>query len=184
MRDRHKRTQIAAKIAIAAALALFAVIARSQALKRSDPAKGLPKVGIIAMPPAENFPVETGQKVFTDSDATIELVAPEMVGLNAVRFPRGGRVILGTTADVQLLIGYFRAGSPEWAKPPENQAPAIRNAARISGMPPVDIYLVRFSKNNYKQGAAVEIQGTFAMLGVIPIDLKITSWDAKCNQAR
>jgi hypothetical protein len=184
MAVRRRLKRVIAIAAIAVALAIFSDAARSQAVKRGDPVRGLPKVGIIAIPPAENFPVEIGQKVFADADATIEWVAPEMVGLSAARFPHGGKLTLGTTADVQLLIGYFRAEGSEWAKPPKGQTPVIQNAVRISGMPSVDIYLIRFSKNSYKQGAAVDIQGAFAMLGVIPIDVKITPWDAQGDKAR
>jgi hypothetical protein len=184
MRNGQKLVQIAVLVAIAVLAATVVPGARSQAVKRGDPARRLPKVGIIPMSPAENFPVEVGQKIFTDSDAVIESVTPEMVGLTAARFPRGGKVSLGTTADVQLLIGYFRAEGTEWAKPPQDQTPVIQNAAKITGMPPVDIYLVRFSKNNYRQGAPLDIQGTFAMLGVIPIDMKITPWDAKGGEAK
>jgi hypothetical protein len=184
MAVRRRLKRVIAIAAIAVALTIFSDAARSQAVKRGDPVRGLPKVGIIAIPPAENFPVEIGQKVFTDSDATIEWVAPEMVGLSATRFPRGGRVILGTTADVQLLIGYFRAEGSEWAKPAKGRTPLIQNAARITGMPSVDIYLIRFSKNSYKQGAAVDIPGAFAMLGVIPIDVKIMPWDARGEESR
>lgn len=184
MPDRHRLTRLAAFMAIAATLANLVPAAPSQAVKRGDPARRLPKVGIIAVPPAEIFPVEVGQKIFTGSDATIESVAPEMVGLNAVRFTRGGSVWLGTTADVQLLIGYFRAEGPEWASPPLGQTPVIRNAAKIFGMPPVDIYLIPFKRNNYRQGTPLEIRGTFAMLGVIPIDMELIPFDARGGKSR
>jgi hypothetical protein len=156
--------------------------------------KRLPKVGINPLTKGvELYPVQVGSKVFMDKDAVIESIAPELVGLNGVRFPialsaPGGKLELESRAPVQLLIGYFRGEGKEWLKVPNTDVDAaaaatidsqavIENAAKISGMPPVDVHLVKFEKG--KRALDLHGSGTYVILGVIPADVKITPHDAK-----
>ncbi len=50
-----------------------------------------PKVGILPTTAGtELYTVQVGAKVFTDSDAVIQSLAPELVGLNGIRVAKAG----------------------------------------------------------------------------------------------
>ena len=165
-------------------LSIVAGIAPAQAVKQGDPTRRLPKIGVYTFESAENFPVEPGQKIYSDSDASLIAVAPELIGLNGVRFPKNTKPKIGSTADIQLLIGFFRSDDAACAKPPAGAQPTIKNAVTISNMPPVDVYLIPFKKSNVKVGATFPLTGTYVFLGAIPKDLTLKPWDAKGGDAK
>ncbi|MGN6367196.1 MAG: hypothetical protein ACTHN5_02935 [Phycisphaerae bacterium] len=166
-------------IAGGAALAIVAGFASAQAVKQGDPARRLPKIGIYTFDGAENFPVEPGQKIYTDSGATLTAVAPELIGENGVQFPKGGKPKIGSSADIQLLIGFFRSNDAGYAKPPADARPTIQNAVAIANMPPVDVYLIPFKRCNVKRGVVFPLSGTYVFLGAIPKDMTLKPWDAR-----
>ncbi|HEY4328538.1 MAG TPA: hypothetical protein VGN88_02290 [Phycisphaerae bacterium] len=139
------------------------------------PIKRLPKVGILPTAPCELYTAEVGAKVFTDRDAIIESIAPQIARLNAVRTPwQNAKVELDSRAPVQLLLGIFHSDNPDFARPP-SPVPTITNAATVSGMPPIDIYLSPFEKGK----RILPTKGTYLILGVIPAGVAITAYDAK-----
>jgi hypothetical protein len=166
---------VALGVALVAAGAATSPTGRAAApVPATAPVERLPRVGILPTAPSELFTVQVGEKVFADRDAVIQSIALEVAGLLGVRFTaRDAKVELETRAPVQLLIGCFRSDNPEFAKPP-GATPAIKNAATITNMPPVDIYVIPFEKGK----RLVPLQGTYVILGVIPGGITITSRDA------
>ena len=140
--------------------------------------KRLPKVGILPTAPSELFTAQIGAKVFTDGDAAIVSIAPQIARLNGVRISsRDPRVELDSRAPVQLLVGIFRGDSADLAKPPAT-SPAIENAAVISGMPPLDLYPIAYDKGK----RVLPLHGTYVILGIIPAGVTITPTTPKAGR--
>jgi hypothetical protein len=157
-------------------LALLGTLGAAAAVPATAPTiKRLPKVGILPTAPCELYTVEVGAKVLTESDAKIESLAPEIRGLNGVRIPsRNARVELDSRAPVQLLVGIFRGQAGEY-QPAPAKGPAIQHAATITGLPPLDVYLVDFERGK----RVLTFPGTCVILGVIPAGVVIEPHDAK-----
>ena len=133
----------------------------------------LPKVGILPASPCELFTVQIGATVLLQTDARITSLDPQIAGLNGIEIPaNGGLVALTSRAPVQLLIGFFHGPQPQFAPPPPGP-PAIKNAATINGLPPLDVYLVDCKKGK----STLTFPGTFVILGVIPAGVTIPPHD-------
>ncbi len=112
----------------------------------------------------------------------IQSLAPELVGLNGIRVAKaGGKLECDSRAPVQVLIGYFKGQGNQWlataARLDQDAAAAqtmgdsvIQNAAKISGMPDLDVRAIRFDKG--KHALDLRGSGTYVVLGVIPADVK------------
>jgi hypothetical protein len=138
----------------------------------------LPKVGILPTAPCKLFTAQVGATVLLQTDAKITSLAPELIGLSAIQIPQsGGPITLTSRAPVQLLIGYFHGPEPQFAPPPP-ATPAIKNAATITNMPPLDVYLINFKKGK----TTLTFPGTCVILGVIPTAVTIPPHDAAGDQ--
>jgi hypothetical protein len=124
----------------------------------------LPKVGILPASPCKLFTAKVGATVFLQTDAKIMTLDPQLVGLNGVEIPpTGGPITLTSRAPVQLLIGFFHGPQSQFAPPPPG-VPTIKNAATITAMPPLDVYLVDCKKGK----TTLTFPGKCVILGVIP----------------
>ena len=57
------------------------------------------------------FDVKPGERVWTDRDGTIELLAPELIGGTGIRLSQNAAatpIEFESAEPVQLLIGYFK----------------------------------------------------------------------------
>ncbi len=138
----------------------------------------LPKVGILPAAPCQLFTAQIGATALLQTDAKITSLDPQLVGLNGIEIPaNGGPISLTSRAPVQLLIGFFHGPKPQFAPAPPTP-PTIKNAATISGMPPLDVYLLDFKKGK----TTLTFPGTCVILGVIPAATTIPPHDATGGQ--
>lgn len=102
--------------------------------------------------------LEKGAVVFEKRpDTSVDSLAPELVGLQALVLNRDTTRITGTTLrfetakPVRLLVGFFQDEDPKWAKPPKLETdatgneygqaePLLTNAISIVQMPKVNIH--------------------------------------------
>lgn len=158
---------------------LLLPLCTSPALSDSPPTTApfltlLPKVGILPASPCKLFTAQVGATVLLQSDAKITSLDPQIVGLNGIEIPpTGGPVTLTSRAPVQLLIGFFHGPQPQFAPPPPG-SPAIKNAATITAMPPLDVYLVDCKKGK----TTLTFPGACVILGVIPAAVPLPPHDA------
>jgi hypothetical protein len=153
------------------------------------------KVTITGAGGAECYVLKVGERVWTDAPHTIQSLAPELVGLKAIRFSHDaasdGRyqpVEFEVAEPVRVLIGYFKDPSPIWLKVPDTETdaraderggvePFILNAASISGSPPVDVHALNFAAG--KHALDVKGAGSFVILGVVPRSARVETRDAQ-----
>jgi hypothetical protein len=144
---------------------------------------------------AELYDVKPGERVWTDRQATIESVAPELAELTGIRFAhesaKNGKyepIEFDAAEPVQILIGYFKDPAKTWLKPPDLETdalaaerggvePLILNAATIAGAPAVDVHAMTFPAGRHKLD--VRGSGSFIILGVVPQSAKIEKRDAQ-----
>jgi hypothetical protein len=140
------------------------------------------------------YRLKIGAKPFTDSDADIRSIAPElrdMVGIPVSdQTAADGHyrpIEFSSKQPVQVLIGYFNSPDNRWLKPPNLETdagavdrgstePLIRNALGITGLPPVDVYVEYYPAGQNK--IDVHGDGSFIILGMIPRSTEITKRDA------
>ncbi len=137
---------------------------------------------------AETYKIETGAKIFTDRNFTIEHVARQLDGLTGIRFShetaKKGLPVLEFEAgeSVYILVGYFDSAQKAWLQVPKLEFAAqaderggvdtvLENAATISGCPNVNLHAFRFEAG--KQKLELIGQGSFVILGVVPQTVKL-----------
>lgn len=143
----------------------------------------------------EAFTVKPGEKVFTDQAFAIDKIAAELKGLPAVRFSHSDAVAnklptieFEAKDPVTVLIGYVHQDKPEWRKVPDLETdaqavdqytsePVIQNAVAIPGLPPIDVYGVKFPAG--KQTLSLRGQGSFVVLGIVPQSVELPKRNAK-----
>ena len=149
--------------------------------------KPLPKAKVQVTGGGETFKIAPGASVLAGQDAKIVEAAPELVGQTGIRVTAGATADIETAEPVQVLIGYFRSDDAKYAKPPQSETdamaaergstePVIRNAAVISGLPPVDVFTQYYPAGKSK--IEVRNPGTYVILGVVPQSFNIPKRDA------
>lgn len=144
---------------------------------------------------AETYTVETGAKVFTDRNFTIQGLAPELRGLTGIRFSheaaKKGRyqpMEFEAAEPVQVLVGYFNSDQKGWLPVPQLETDAsaddrggvetvIQNAAAIQGCPNVDVHAFRYAAG--KQRLEFSGKGSFVILGIVPQSVTLEKRDAQ-----
>ena len=142
----------------------------------------------------EAYRVGAGAAVLPDPAATLDAVAPELVGLTGIRVPdragAGQPVTFHVDEPVQVLVGYFRSADDAYRHPPSSEfdaaaaergstEPVIDDAATVRGLPPVDVYA-----QNYPAGdVTLDVHGTgrFLVLGVVPRSARIARRDGSAT---
>ncbi|MDR3367518.1 MAG: hypothetical protein LBO71_11210, partial [Prevotellaceae bacterium] len=120
------------------------------------------KVRLLNKQP-ETCPLAKGAALFADTALTVQDVAGELQNLVAVKLPmkiqKNEKTSIAFSCDeaVNVLVGYFNAGSSDYLQPPtlETNANAndrgqaevrVANALDIAGMPSVNVHAYRFEK--------------------------------------
>ncbi|MEO6230528.1 MAG: hypothetical protein ABJB11_02700 [Ferruginibacter sp.] len=145
-----------------------------------------------------NFLIDSGSKIFADTNLVITAYAKELKGLRGVLLPYRQQMkeptSLNFTCDepVKVLVGYFNAPQAAFSnnniylKEPELETNAtaddygqaeikISNAIAIDGMPPVNIHVYNFKpgNNTLKLG-----KGVCLVLGFIKAGQQVPVYDA------
>ncbi len=140
----------------------------------------------------EWFPLEKGQKVYSDSKGTIEAVSEDLVKLSGLKLSSKEQLENGTTIrfksdkPVKILVGYFNTNSNSALKPPtlETNANAndrgqadvkIANALLIPDLYPVNIYTYLYEAG---ENELILGKGRALILGFIDGNEDITVHDA------
>ena len=140
----------------------------------------LPQVQFrLASSNAETFTVQPGAKLFTDGDATISDVAPELAGLAGIRISQEESRKNGVTLSVdldqpaQVLVGFFKLASE--SHPPADPQPGAWQLQMLSGLvasklPDLTIWsrAVPAGKSTLDLG-----RGAYVVLGFIPANTPI-----------
>jgi hypothetical protein len=137
----------------------------------------------LLTPGLETYTVQVGNTAFTDSPATFTSIAPELEGLQGIKFALADaradklpKLEIETKSPCRVLVGYFNAPGNDWRKPPalETDAtagdrggaePFIVEAAKFDGLPTVTAHAF-----DYPAGRnTLEVRGTgaYVILGVV-----------------
>jgi hypothetical protein len=108
--------------------------------KTADPAP-YPQVKAEVLSGGQAFAVAPGTKIYSDNDAVMSGVAPELRGLTGIRIPLAAAVKDGVKIEVNLpepaqeLIGFFRSEKKNGAAaPPKDEwEPILRNGIVAKG---------------------------------------------------
>ncbi len=137
----------------------------------------------LLTPGLETFTVQVGNTVFSDSPATFTTIAPELEGLQGIRFPLAGAragklppIEWESKTPVRVLIGYFNSTNPDWRKAPtlETDAsaadrggaePFIVDAAAFDNLPTVTVHAFDYPAGRH----VLDIHGTgaYVILGIV-----------------
>ena len=137
---------------------------------------------------AEIYKVETGAKVFTDRNFSIQNLAPQLNGLTGIRFSHETAkqglppIEFEVSEPVQVLVGYFDSDKKAWLQVPKLEFAAqaderggvdvvLENAATISSCPNVNLHVFRFDAG--KQKLELIGKGSFVILGIVPQSVKL-----------
>ena len=140
----------------------------------------------------EKYTLCKGESVFTDRDASVELLASELSGLTGVRFSMGQAVVSGISLSLllkrpsKILIGYVDDRGVEYLSPPSLEtdtyaddrggyAPRLIHAVKAKGLRAFNVHAFRYDAGrvdlNYPTGG-------FAVFGVIPAECDLPVRDA------
>lgn len=117
--------------------------------------------------------------VFSGSKHNIVRLAPELQGLTGIELPldkyKNGTNIplqLKFKEQVQVLIGVFQENNSEYlqADKLQNAKLILENGLTITGLPPVNVYAISFSKGTETLNFG---KGLFAFLGVVKASEKL-----------
>ena len=137
----------------------------------------------LITPGLETFTVQVGNTVFTDSAATFTSTAPELEGLQGIKFSLAAAqtgklppVEFESKTPVRVLIGYFNARGEKWRKPPtlETDAtaadhggaePFIVDAAKFDSLPTLNVHAFDYPAGRH----TIEVRGTgaYVILGIV-----------------
>lgn len=134
----------------------------------------------VHTPNSESYNLRAGQRVWADAPFAIEELATELEGLRGYKFPRRTMAEqppeISVNVPVRVLIGYVKSDAPEWRKPPRSEfdaaaaerggtEPLLVNAAKIAGLPAIDVYELSLPAGRHK----IDPPGTgaFLVLGVV-----------------
>lgn len=138
----------------------------------------------LLTPGLETFTVQVGNTAFSDSDAVIKSLAPELEALQGIKLSLAAtrasasspKIQFSCTKPVRVLVGYFQARGPEWRKPPELETDAtagerggvealLTNAVVFDSLPPLNVHAFDYPAGTH----TLEVRGTgaFAILGIV-----------------
>ncbi|WP_232821724.1 beta-N-acetylhexosaminidase family protein [Desertihabitans aurantiacus] len=147
---------------------------------------------------AEVVELTPGVAAFTDVDAPVRRLAPELHGLRGVRLPKRVAAHQQVTVELTLprpahvLVGYFRDPDPVWAQVPDLETdthadergglePVLREAIAVEYQPKVDVHAFRHPAGT----ATVELgRGAYLVAGVVEADQRFTGRTASPDDDR
>jgi hypothetical protein len=141
---------------------------------------------------ADPYFLAAGQAVFADTTARITAFAPELAGLQGLKFSKAAQQAQGTEIrfktdkPVRLLVGFFNQKSPRFLPIPTLEIDAsandygqadskITNALAIGGMPPVNVHTYSFKAGTHTLNLA---RGACVILGFIDGSQPLRTYDA------
>jgi hypothetical protein len=122
--------------------------------------------------------------VFAGSKHNIVRLAPELQGLTGVELPlnqyknaTNSPLQLKFKENVQVIIGVFQENNSEYLKAEQlqNAKLVLENGLTITGLPPVNVYAVSYSKGTQTINPG---KGLFAFLGVVKASEKLEKRNA------
>lgn len=140
----------------------------------------------------ETYTVRKGESIFTDMDAPITMLAPELNGLTGIRFglgsamSEGARIGLRVSRDVKVLIAYMNAGGVEWLKLPDLEtnthaddrgglSVVYANALQAENCPNCNIHAYYYEKGTHEIYMGT---GGFTIVGIVPADTGLRARNA------
>jgi hypothetical protein len=137
----------------------------------------------LLTPGLETFTAQVGNTVFSDAPATFTSLAPELEGLQGIKFSladaKTGKlppIEFENKTPVRVLIGYFNASGNEWRKPPtlETDAsaadyggaePFLVDAATFDSQPTLTVHAFDYPVGRHR----LELRGTgaYVILGIV-----------------
>ncbi|MBX3735054.1 MAG: hypothetical protein KF715_00065 [Candidatus Didemnitutus sp.] len=137
----------------------------------------------LLTPGLETFTAQVGNTAFSDSEAVIKSLAPELEGLQgiklslaATRAPAPLKIQFSCAKPVRVLVGYFQASGPEWRKPPELETDAtagerggvealLTHAVEFDSLPALNVHAFDYPAGTH----TLDVRGTgaFAILGIV-----------------
>ena len=138
----------------------------------------LPQVEFILKPGAgETFTVKKGANLFTDGNATITVVAPELEGMQGIRISpsTGGTLHFELTEPAQILVGFQKNSSKKnFVLDPETEQwnLLLLNAVSAVKTPTMAVWAkpLPAGANDLDLG-----KGSYVVLGFIPQDLHVAA---------
>ncbi|TDD97815.1 glycoside hydrolase family protein [Flavobacterium cellulosilyticum] len=138
----------------------------------------------VVNPNYKTFKTTQYAHVFSGSKHNIVRLAPELQGLTGVELPleslKNGINLplkLKFKEPVQVLIGIFQEKDNATYRQLNNAKLLLENGVTITGLPPVNVYAVSFSKGTHFINP--EGKGLFVVLGVIKNNQKLLSRNAE-----
>jgi hypothetical protein len=137
----------------------------------------------LLTPGLETYTVQIGNTAFADSPAAFTAVAPEIEGLQGIKFAladaKAGKlpaIEFETKTACRVLIGYFNVTGNEWRKPPtlETDAtagerggaePFIIDGAKFDSLPSVTIHAFDYPAGRHTLDA--RHPGAYVILGIV-----------------
>lgn len=140
----------------------------------------------------KTFKITPFAHVFSESKHNIVNLAPELQGLTGVRLPLNAYKN-GTNAplklkfkeNAQLLIGVFQeANNKDFLQVSalENAKLVLENGATITGLPPVNVYAIAFTKGTHT--ILPKGKGLYAILGVVKSNQQLATRNAELLDGR
>lgn len=137
----------------------------------------------LLTPGLETFTAQVGNTAFSDSDAVIKSLAPELEGLQGLKLSLAAtraaaplKIQFSCAKPVRVLVGYFQASGPEWRKPPELETDAtagerggvealLTRAVEFDSLPPLNVHAFDYPAGTH----ILDVRGTgaFAILGLV-----------------
>lgn len=128
-----------------------------------------------------NYDIREGAKAFTDTAIHIVAVAPQLAGLNGLKYSKSAQIASGTEikfrckTPVKLLVGIFNEKNPQYMPAPQLETDAsannygqaeikISNAIVVKGLPPVNVHAYSFGAGTHTLNLA---KGACLVLGFI-----------------
>jgi hypothetical protein len=131
----------------------------------------------------ETYTVQTGNTVFTDSQAVFTSVAPELEALQGIKFSladaKAGKlpkIEIEVKTACRVLVGYFNARGDEWRKAPQLETdataadrggaePFLVDGAKFDSLPSVTVHAFDYPAGKH----TIEVRGTgaYVILGVV-----------------
>ncbi len=137
----------------------------------------------LLTPGLETFTAQVGNTAFSDSEAVIKSLAPELEGLQGIKLSLAAtrsaaplKIQFSCAKPVRVLVGYFQASGPEWRKAPELETDAtagerggvealLTRAVEFDSLPALNIHAFDYPAGTH----TLDVRGTgaFAILGIV-----------------
>ncbi len=140
----------------------------------------------------ERYTVKKGESIFTDMVSRIQNIAPEINGLEGIRFGLGDAITSGVTVKIELkensllLIGYINSKGVEWLQVPNLEtnthaddrgglSVVYANAVKSEGCEAINIHAFAYEAGTHEIYFGT---GGYIIAGIIPVTEKLKARNA------